>query len=106
MTPKSWVVTIRKGVTFHNGKDLTPQDIIASYRHHMTADSKSAVKSVLAAVSDIKADGKNKVIFTLSGPNADFPYIVSDYHLPIMPAKPDGNADWESGVRTGPFIFG
>ena len=64
---KSWVVTLRKGVTFHNGKDFTPDDIIASYRHHMSAESKSAVKSLLAAVSDIKADGKNKVIFTLSG---------------------------------------
>lgn len=103
---KSWVVTLRKGVTFHNGKDLTPDDIIASYRHHMSAESKSAVKSLLAAVSDIKADGKNKVIFTLSGANADFPYICSDYHIPIMPAKADGTADWQSGVRTGPFVFG
>src|SRR5262249_9304147 len=34
---KSWIFTIRKGVTFHNGKDLTPADIIASYRHHMTS---------------------------------------------------------------------
>ena len=103
---KSWVVTLRKGVTFHNGKDFTPDDIIASYRHHMSAESKSAVKSLLAAVSDIKADGKNKVIFTLSGANADFPYICSDYHIPIMPAKADGTADWQSGVRTGPFVFG
>ena len=57
-------------------------------------------------MSDIKADGKNKVIFTLSGANADFPYICSDYHIPIMPAKSDGTADWQSGVRTGPFVFG
>jgi peptide/nickel transport system substrate-binding protein len=58
---KSWVVTLRKGVTFHNGKDLTPDDIIASYRHHMSAESKSAVKSLLAAVSDIKDVGQPAV---------------------------------------------
>jgi peptide/nickel transport system substrate-binding protein len=100
-----WVFKLRKGVTFHNGKDLTADDVIASYRHHMGADSKSAVKSVLAAIKDIKADGKGTVIFTLDGGNADFPYLTSDYHIPIVPAKPDGSADWQSNVRTGPFTF-
>jgi ABC-type dipeptide transport system, periplasmic component len=41
----------------------------------------------------------------LSGGNADFPYICSDYHIPILPAKPDGTADWQSGNRTGAFVF-
>jgi len=103
---KSWIFTLRKGVTFHSGKDLTPADVIASYRHHMGADSKSAAKSLLEQVDDIVADGKDKVIFKLKGANADFPYICSDYHIPIMPAKDDGTADWQSGVRTGPFVFG
>src|SRR5215470_8642294 len=102
---KKWVFKLRKGVTFHNGKNLTPDDVIASYRHHMGADSKSAVKSVLAAIADIKADGGN-VVFTLNGGNADFPYIASDYHIPIMPANPDGSADWKSNNRTGAYIFG
>jgi len=102
---KKWVFKLHKGVTFHNGKDVTANDVIASYRHHMGKDSKSAVKSVLAAITDIKADGKDTVIFTLNGGNADFPYIASDYHIPIMPAKPDGSADWQSNVRTGPFMF-
>jgi peptide/nickel transport system substrate-binding protein len=70
----------------------------------MGANSKSAVKSVLTPVKDIKADDKNTVVFELEGGNADFPYIASDYHIPIMPAK-DGAADWQSNVRTGPFIF-
>lgn len=102
---KSWIFKLRKGSTFHNGKDVTAEDVVASYRHHMGADSKSAAKSLLEQVSDIKADGKETVVFSLSGANADFPYICSDYHIPIMPAKDDGSADWESGVRTGAFIF-
>jgi len=101
----TWIFKLRKGVTFHDGKDLTADDVIASYRHHMGKDSKSAVKSVLDAVADIKADGKNTVIFKLSGGNADFPYLTSDYHIPIMPANPDGTANWQSNVRTGPFTF-
>jgi peptide/nickel transport system substrate-binding protein len=98
---KKWIFTIRKGVTFHDGKTVTADDVIASYRHHMGPDSKSAAKSILTAVTDIKADG-DKVIFTLDAGNADFPFLASDYHTPIMPAK-DGKVDWQSGIRTGPF---
>ncbi len=96
-----WVFKLRKGVTFHDGKTVTADDVVASYRHHMGEDSKSAAKSILTAVTDIKADGDN-VIFTLSGGNADFPFLASDYHTPIMPSK-DGAVDWQSGIRTGPF---
>jgi peptide/nickel transport system substrate-binding protein len=102
---KTWVFKLLKGVTFHDGKNLTPDDIIASFRHHMTADSKSAAKSLLQTVTDIKADGPDTVIFTLSGGNADFPYVCSDYHITIMEAKPDGTADWQNTARTGPFIY-
>jgi peptide/nickel transport system substrate-binding protein len=101
----TWIFKLRKGVTFHNGKDLTADDIIASYRHHMGKDSKSAVKSVLAPIKDIKADGKSTVVFTLDGGNADFPYLTSDYHIPILPANPDGSADWQSNNRTGAYTF-
>ena len=102
---KQWVFKLHKGVTFHNGKDLTADDVIASYRHHMAEGSKSAAKSILAPITELKADGKNTVILTLSGPDADFPFRASDYHLPIMPAKDDGIVDWQSGVRTGPFVL-
>jgi peptide/nickel transport system substrate-binding protein len=102
---KSWAFKIRKGITFHNGKDVTSSDVVESYRHHMGADSKSAAKSILEGVEDIKADGKETVIFKLKGSNADFPYLASDYHIPVMPAKDGGGVDWQSGVRTGPFVL-
>ena len=34
----------------------------------------------------------------LKGGDAGFPYIISDYHIPIMPTK-DGKTDWQSGIR-------
>ena len=50
----------------------------------------------LTEVTEIKGDG-DKVIFTLGAGNADFPFVASDDHTPIMPAE-DGKADWQSGV--------
>lgn len=98
---KTWVFNLRKGTEFHNGKSVTPDDVVASINHHRGEESKSAAKSLLTTVTDVKADG-DKVIVTLSAGNADFPYVASDYHIPIMPSA-DGKVDWQSGVGTGPY---
>ncbi len=100
----TWTFHLRKDVTFHNGKTLDADDVIASLAHHRTEESKSAAKSLLKAVKEIKADGKNTVVIVLESGNADFPYIVSDYHMPILPAK-DGKADALSGIGTGGYIL-
>jgi peptide/nickel transport system substrate-binding protein len=49
---KTWAFKIRKGITFHNGKGVSPADVVESMRHHMGKDSKSAAKSALAGVTD------------------------------------------------------
>jgi peptide/nickel transport system substrate-binding protein len=100
---KKWVFKVRKGATFHDGRKVVANDVVASYRHHMGEASKSAVKSLLEPIADIKADGEETVIFTLSGGNADFPFIASDYHNPIKTEKDDVSADWSSMNRTGPY---
>ncbi len=99
---KSWVFKLRKGVTFHNGKNVTAEDVVASYRHHMGADSKSAAKSILTAVTDIKADGDN-VIFTLKRRQCRLPVPGQRLSYSDHADQVDGKADWQSGVRTGPF---
>ena len=100
---KKWAFKVRKGATFHNGKPVTAEDVVASILHHTKEDSKSAAKSLLKDMTSIKADGAETVIFELSGGNADFPYTVSDYHMPIMPKNEDGSVDWQSGIRTGAY---
>ncbi|MGB1510212.1 MAG: ABC transporter substrate-binding protein, partial [Paracoccaceae bacterium] len=96
---QTWVFNLRQGVEFHNGKTMTSEDVIASYNHHMGENSTSAAKGLLTAVKSLKADGKNRVIFELESPNADFPFIVSDYHISIRPA-----GDMTSGIGTGGYI--
>lgn len=99
---KKWVFTIRKGVEFHNGKTLTPDDVVASFNHHRGENTKSAASGLVKQVVDVKADG-DTVVFTLETGNADWPFIVSDYHLTICPAKSDGSMEWETGVGTGGY---
>lgn len=99
---KTWIFKLRKGVEFHNGKTLDAKDVVASFNHHRGDESKSGAKGLVKQITDVKADGDN-VVFELEGGNADWPFIVSDYHLMICPGKDDGKMDWESGVGTGGY---
>lgn len=98
----TWVFKIRQGVTFHSGKTLTVDDVVASLNHHRGEGATSAIKPYFAAVKDIAADGQN-VVITLEAPNADFPYLMSDYHIPVM-ASSDGRLDVGSPDGCGGYI--
>jgi len=100
-----WTFKLRPGLKFHDGRSVTAADVVESYKHHMGPSSVSAAKALVETISDVKADGDQTVVFTLSGGNADFPYLVSDCHLAIFSAKDGGGIDWESGVATGPYIM-
>ncbi|MDQ2067739.1 ABC transporter substrate-binding protein [Xinfangfangia sp. CPCC 101601] len=100
---KIWTFKLRAGLEFHNGKSLSAEDVIASLNHHRGEGSKSAAKAILASVVDIRADGPDVVVVELATGNADFPYLLDDYHLPMMPAK-DGLAD-TSGVGLGGYVL-
>jgi peptide/nickel transport system substrate-binding protein len=93
-----WTFKIRKDVEFHNGKSLTSEDVLYSLNYHRGEKSKSAGKSLLKSITDIKADDKHTIVITLSGGNADFPFILSDVQFPIIPA-----GDKEFRIGTGGY---
>ncbi|MEM1275389.1 MAG: ABC transporter substrate-binding protein [Pseudomonadota bacterium] len=100
-----WRFNIRQGVEFHNGKTLEAADVAASIQHHIGPDSQSGAKGILQDISEITTDGKNVVVMKLANGSADFPYLLSDYHLGICPANDDGTMDWQSGVGTGGYVL-
>ena len=98
-----WIFNIRKGVTFHNGKTLDADDVIYSINLHR-GETKSAAKAVLEGISDVKKLTANQIQISLSGGNADLPYLLSDYHLFAVPnnftdfSKPMGTGGYEIEV--------
>lgn len=96
-----WTFKIREA-EFHNGRTVTAQDVVTSLNHHRGDDSTSAAKPLVAAVTDIRADGDKTVVVTLDAGNADFPFIVTDYHMPIM-QDDDGKMDWKSLIGCGVY---
>lgn len=100
---KTWVFRLRKGVEFHSGKSLTADDVLATFNHHRGPDTTSQAKGIVNAIADIKVLDPSTISFELNNGNADFPALMTDYHLGILPADSEGKADWRSGDGTGGY---
>ena len=100
-----WTMEILEGVEFHNGKTLTAADVAYSFNRHLDPEGGSPANAYLGDVESITADGPGHVVFNMKAPNADVPYLLTEYHFT---AQPEG-ADSESYVRgeatgTGPWM--
>lgn len=95
-----WRFQLRQGVEFSNGKPFTADDAIASLNAHRGEDTKSAVKGLLERINSIAKEDSYTLLVTLKEGNADFPYMLTENHIPMMPSE-NGVADLESPVGTG-----
>lgn len=94
---KVWTFDLRKGVTFHDGTPFGADDVIASFRLH---GPDSPAHPILAPVTEMTRLGPHRVRFVLAEGNADFPFLMSDYHLLIYPAGDLAGA-MARGIGTG-----
>lgn len=101
---KTWTFELRKSVEFHNGKSFTAEDAVASLNYHRGEGSKSAAKSLVDQIADIRADGSHTVVVELKTGNADLPYVLADYHLVMLPSDGAGGVD-TSGAGTGAYVL-
>ena len=97
---KTWVFALRKGVAFHDGKALSPADVVFSLMRHKDPATASKAKVLADQIESVKASGPNEVTVVLTAPNADLPVILGTFHFQI--AK-EGTTDFSGGVGTGPY---
>lgn len=81
---KVWTFKIRQDVEFHNGKTVTAEDVVATLERHSNKESKSGALGILANIERLKVDGRN-VTIALKEPDAELPFLMTDYHLVIQP---------------------
>jgi peptide/nickel transport system substrate-binding protein len=97
---KTWVFKLRKDVKFHDGKPLTPADVVFSIMRHKDPATASKAKALADQIDSVKASGANEVTVSLSAPNADLPVILGTFHFQIVK---DGTTDFSTGIGTGPY---
>lgn len=97
---KTWTFNLRQGVNFHNGKPFGADDVIESLQMHVAEGSSSAAQPIVAAIAEMSKITDSQVQFVLDAGNADFPYLLSDYHLLMFPAGQIQDAIAQ-GIGTG-----
>jgi peptide/nickel transport system substrate-binding protein len=106
-----WTFELRKGVTFHDGRSMTADDVVYTFKAH--CDPKSAANALSAFGGVLTPDGVQKVgrwtvRFHLQAPNGNFPYLVSsdNYNVIIVPKGTEFGSWQKTFIGTGAFRLG
>lgn len=95
----SYQFDLAEGVKFHDGSDFTAADVIWTFNRLRDPDQ-SGASDLLGTIEDISADGDYSVTFTLSQPNPDFLFFLSDNRALILKADTEDATNFNG---TGPF---
>lgn len=106
MTPNAdatmWQIKLRPGVTWHNGRPLTADDVLYTFRRNIT---KGLVGGAILNQVDLKRTRKvsdTELEVGLVRGVGEFPRYVSTHLLMITPA---GEEKFDPPIGTGPFKF-
>lgn len=103
---RRYTITLRKGVRFHNGKDLTAADAAASMmrwgRLHTTG------KTMFKSIEAVEAKDAHTLVIHLKEPSGSLLYALASPYLAIHPKSvvdAAGDQPVKELVGTGPFRF-
>lgn len=110
-TPTEWIIRLREGVTFHDGKALQAEDVIYSFRRILTGNVGRTPFPGGASLgpmdlNGLKALDRRTVLVPFTSPYASFyEHLGYWYFLFIIPDGFDPAARNAVPNGTGPFIY-
>ncbi|MBQ7466010.1 MAG: ABC transporter substrate-binding protein, partial [Oscillospiraceae bacterium] len=98
-TADVYTYTLREGVKFHNGADVTVGDVVYSLTRAAGLETGEPLVGEVKGIASVEATDDRTVVVTLKAPDAEFNAYMS---VAIIPQGIDPN---DSPVGTGPFRF-
>ena len=99
-------ITLRKGVKFHNGKEMTSADVVPSLRRWGRVASIG--RSLWKYVESVDAKDPYTVVISLKQPSASLIYGLSEPHAAVYPKESidaAGEGQLKEFIGTGPYRF-
>ena len=96
-----YTLQLRDDATWHDGSAVTVDDVLWTINWHQ--ESESTVASLLSSVASVAAAGDNAIAITLSAPNPDFLYNLTDNKFVILKAGAEKIGTDFNG--SGPFVL-
>ena len=99
-------IGLRKGVTFHNGKEMTSADVLASLKRWQAVGANGS--QVAPRVDEIKARDKYTIVVAFNKVTGLFPTYLALPDASVMPAEvanAAGKQAMKDVIGTGPFKF-
>lgn len=102
----TWVMTLREGVTFHNGEPWNADALVFTLDEYRLSDD-SIMKGFLSGITDVVAIDETTVEISNAAPNAALPTLMSTlYALPPGHYSEVGGDEFQQApLGTGPFVF-
>ncbi len=99
-----YTIPLRKGVKFHNGKEMTSDDVVASLKRWMEMAPRG--KAVAKEVKSLEAKGPYAVVITLNRPYAPLPaHFALPSGFAVIMAKDSIANPLTQFIGTGPYMF-
>lgn len=98
---RTYLVTLRRGVRFHDGHELTAADVVYTFRSFLDPAFVSPRKGAYRLLASVDAEDRYSVRFTLKEPFGSFPINLV---MPIVPAGAGASLRVHP-VGTGPYKF-
>ncbi|MEA2586741.1 MAG: peptide/nickel transport system substrate-binding protein [Thermomicrobiales bacterium] len=103
--PTTWVFHLRQGVKFHDGTDLTADDVVYTFETILDENFAAPFRALYAPITSVTATDPQTVQFKLKEPYAPF---LSYMDMAIVPkhVAEDASKDFANNpVGTGAFKF-
>ncbi len=102
----TYTFTLRPGVTFSNGRELTSDDVKWSFERIINPDVPAVAKGYFESLESIETPDASTVILNYSEPFAPLPLALCRLETSILPKEAvEDTAVWEvTPTGSGPFI--
>lgn len=97
----TWVFRLRAGVRFHDGRPLTADDVVASFRRLLVRPAALEAARHVQTISSVRALSEREVEIRTTTPMADFLNRVRFIH--VVPASASDGELERRAVGTGPY---